>query len=59
MKKKDYGGDTHFVCQATKNDNEEFRLKPDKRAPKLDGFIQGQRYRIESEVNEDDEDEVM
>ena len=32
-------------------------MKPDKSAPKLDGFFQGQRYRIES-VIDDSEDQV-
>ena len=58
MKRKEYGGDTHFVCFAYKGDNKDFRLEPGKSAPKLDAFIQGQRHRIESELD-DDEDQVI
>ena len=48
MKRNEYGGDTKFVCFDFKEKTEEFRLKSGVSSPKLDGFIQGMRYRIES-----------
>ncbi|CAB4007062.1 Hypothetical predicted protein, partial [Paramuricea clavata] len=47
------GGKTQFVCFDFKDESEHFKLMPDGRAPKLDGFIQGPRYRIKSETDDD------
>ena len=53
MIRKEHGGDTQFVCIDLKDENEKFQLKLDGNSPKLDGFIQGQRYRIETELDDD------
>lgn len=50
----EFEGNIHFVCVAFKHENEEFRLTPGASAPKLDNFIKGQRYRIETEMDDDD-----
>lgn len=47
------GGKTQFVCFDFKDENEHFKLMPGGSAPKLDGFIQGPRYRIKSETDDD------
>lgn len=46
------GGDTHFTCFAYKNKKERFHLKRDEDTPKLDGFLTGKRYRIETDDDE-------
>ncbi|CAB4042601.1 ---NA---, partial [Paramuricea clavata] len=49
-----FGGYSQFICFDFKDENEKFELKlPDGSAPKLDGFIQGQRYRIKNETDDD------
>jgi hypothetical protein len=48
MMRYEFGGDKHFVCFSYKDENEQFRLKLGRSAPKLDGFIQRERYRIET-----------
>jgi hypothetical protein len=57
MLRHEYGGDKHFVCFAYQNENETFRLKPCESSPKFDDFIQRQRYRIETEFDNDDGDD--
>ena len=52
------GGDTHFTCFAYKSKKKRFHLKRDKDTPKLDGFLTGERYRIESNDDETDDDET-
>lgn len=49
MMRYEFGGDKHFVCFAYKDENEQFRLKLGRIPPKLDGFIQRERYRIETD----------
>ncbi|CAB4027687.1 Hypothetical predicted protein, partial [Paramuricea clavata] len=53
-----FGGNTQFVCFDFKDENENFELVPDGSAPKLDGFIQGPRYRIKSETDDDSQGEI-
>ena len=52
------GGEKRFACLNSNVDSDSkiFRLKPGGSAPKLDGFIQGKRYRIETETEDDDDD---
>jgi hypothetical protein len=56
MLRDEFGGDRHFVSVASKNETEKCRLKPGVSAPRLDDFIQRQRYRIETEIDEDGDD---
>jgi hypothetical protein len=49
MMRYEFGGDKHFFCFAYNDENEKFCLKLGGSAPKLDGFIHGQRYRIETD----------
>jgi hypothetical protein len=53
MIRRELGGDAQFVCIDVKDENEKFQLKLDGNSPILDGFIQGQRYRIETETDDD------
>ena len=61
--RQEFGGDKHFVSFAFENENETFRLKPCDSVPLLDDFIQRQRYRIETELDngdvDDDDDDYM
>lgn len=54
-KRNEYGGNVKFVCLDFKGEDEEFQLKADNDSPKLDGFIKGLRYRIET-VTENESD---
>ena len=58
MMRKELGGDTRFVCFVCEHENETFCLKPEKSSPKLDDFIKGKRYRIETESDDEFEEEV-
>ena len=50
MLRHEFGGNEHFVCFAYENESETFLLKP----------IQGQRHRIETELDNDgDEDDCL
>lgn len=51
---KEFGGNTHFVCVDFKNENELFSLKPGGPPPTKDNFIKGPRFRIETEMDDDD-----
>jgi hypothetical protein len=53
MIRRELGGDAQFVCIDVKDENEKFQLQLDGNSPILDGFIQGQRYRIETETDDD------
>jgi hypothetical protein len=53
MIRRELGGDIQFVCIDIKDKNEKFQLKLEGNSPKLDGFIQGQRYRIKTERDDD------
>ena len=57
MLRDEFGGDKHFVCFAYSDENETFQLKPCVSAPVLNDFIQRQRYRIETEVDYDGDDD--
>ncbi len=59
MMRNELGGDTRFVCFAYEDENERFCFKPGGSAPKLDGFIQGERFRIETESDDECDDEVL
>ena len=60
MLRNEFGGDTQFVCFAFTDKNEQFRLKPCVSSPILNGFMRGERYRIETECDNDgDEDECQ
>ena len=50
MSRTRLGGDKRFAYFDQDYDRAEFLLKKDNNAPKLDGFIKGQRYRIEIET---------
>lgn len=54
--RNELGGDTHFTSFACKNKKEKFCLKRDESAPKSDHFIHGERYRIETDVETDDDE---
>ena len=54
--RKEYGGDTQLVCFACTDENEKFRLTPCVSTPKLDSFIHGGRYRIETDFDNDHDD---
>ncbi|CAB4031959.1 Hypothetical predicted protein [Paramuricea clavata] len=58
MMRDGLGSDIQFPCIDLKYENETFLLKLDGNAPKLDGFIQGQRYRIKTEIDDDPQDEI-
>ena len=51
--RSEFGGDMHFVCFDPEDANKNFRLESDRSAPKLDDFIQGQRYRIVPESEDE------
>ena len=55
--RKELGGDTRFVCFVCGNENETFCFEHEKSPPKLNGFIQGQRYRIQTEAKKCNEGE--
>ena len=58
MLRNEFGGDKQFVCFACTDENEKFWLKRCASSPILNGFIQGERYRIETECDNDgDEDD--
>ena len=52
--REELGGDKHFTCFACENKKTKIRLREDICAPKSDGFIHGKRYRIETNVENDD-----
>ncbi|CAB4038209.1 periodic tryptophan 1 homolog, partial [Paramuricea clavata] len=54
MTGKEFGGYTHFVCVAFKDENELFRFKPSGPPPTQDNFIKGPRFRIVTEMDDDD-----
>ena len=53
MLRNEFGGDTQFVCFAHTDENENFELKPCDNSPKLNDFIHGERYRVETECDKD------
>ena len=55
MSRMRLGGDKHFAYFNQDYDHAEFLLKKYDNPPKLDGFIQGQRFRIEIETQSDKE----
>ena len=57
MKKNEYGVNVKFVCLDFKSEDEEFQLNADNDSPKLDGFIKGRRYRIETVAENESDSE--
>ncbi|XP_028399889.1 uncharacterized protein LOC114523221 [Dendronephthya gigantea] len=57
LKSIGYSSNAKFVCLDFKSEDEEFQLNADNDPPKLDAFIKGRRYRIETVIESESDSE--